>query len=621
MDLAQYAELFLAESREHLTAVNDLLLAWEREPASREPVAGVFRAVHTIKGMAATMGYAPVADLAHRMESLLDRLRQADREPTDAQLELLFRAADALEHAVDAAVAGRQVKAERGRAAALDRAARELDPGPSPAARAAEPEEHPVAAAGGRVVRVVLRSDAPLRGPRALLVMQRVQALGQVSAVQPPLAAFESDEFRGEFTFHLAGDPDDEAVERVIRGAGDVDQVTFAAPETGDRRAESGAQARHVRVDLRRLDSLMNLIGELVTARSRLSVVAAQRADPELDEVALRLAQLTAELQTDILQARMTPVWQVFDRFPRLVRDLGRRLGKQVDFAVEGKDLELDRALLDHVADPLVHLLRNAVDHGIETPEARTAAGKPATGRIVLAAARERDTIAIRVTDDGRGIDRNRVLAEAKARGWVDADLPVLTDEQLIRVLARPGFSTAAVVSDVSGRGVGVDVVVTQVRALGGAVELRTEPGRGSRFTLRLPTSLAIVQALITRVGDERYVLPMTHVAETVDFDPRGVTRVEGRDALVLRNRLIPLVHLRQTLDVGGTPPPPSRRPVIVLQIGDRSVGIVVDAMLGQQEVMVKTFDAPSGMLPVFSGATILGDGAPVLILDAASLV
>jgi two-component system chemotaxis sensor kinase CheA len=240
-------------------------------------------------------------------------------------------------------------------------------------------------------------------------------------------------------------------------------------------------------------------------------------------------------------------------------------------------------------------------------------------GRVTLSAARERDTVGLRVSDDGRGIDRARVLREAQAQGWVPSETDALSDEALLRILARPGFTTAQQLSDVSGRGVGIDVVVTRMRALGGAVELRTAPGTGSVFTLRLPTSLAIVRALVTKVGEERYAVPLTHVAETVDLDPRRVTAVEGREALAFHDRLIPLVHLRQVLQVGGEPP--VRRPVVVVAIGDRSSGLVVDAMLGQQEIMVKPFGRPSGMLPVFSGATILGDGAPVLILDAGSLM
>jgi two-component system chemotaxis sensor kinase CheA len=363
----------------------------------------------------------------------------------------------------------------------------------------------------------------------------------------------------------------------------------------------------------------MNSIGELLIARGRLVELSNQRADPDLEDLVIRVSHLTANLQSDIIQARMTPGWQVFDRFPRLVRDVSRRLGKRVEFEIEGKEIELDRSILDELGDPLVHLLRNAVDHGLETPAEREAAGKPPVGRVVLSAVRERSTVVIRVEDDGRGIDRNAVLADAKAKGIVDEEAEVLTDDVLLRVLARPGFSTAQAVSDVSGRGVGIDVVMTRLRSFGGSVELRTAVGQGTSFTLRLPPTLAIVPALLAHVGAERYALPLTHVEETVDFDQQVVTTVDGTDAIVLRNEVVPLVRLRNLVALSGTAP--RRQPVIILQIGDRRTGVVVDQLGGQREIVVKTFDAPRGTVPIFSGVTILGDGAVVFILDAARLM
>jgi two-component system chemotaxis sensor kinase CheA len=327
-------------------------------------------------------------------------------------------------------------------------------------------------------------------------------------------------------------------------------------------------------------------------------------------------------LQAEIIQARMTPVWQVFDRFPRLVRDLARQLGKQIAFRVEGKEIELDRAILDELGDPLVHLLRNAVDHGIETAAERKRRKKKPEGEIVLAAVRERSSVAISISDDGRGIDRERILEKGKRDGLVGPHVEVLSDDQLLRVLARPGFSTAAAVTNVSGRGVGIDVAMTRIRALGGSIEIRTEAEKGTTFVLRLPVTLAIVRALIAAVGPERYALPLTYVAETVEFGSTAITTMEGREAMVLRDRVVPLVHLRTLLGVtNDAAPPPPRRPVIVLEVGDRRTGVVVDGMLSQQEIVVKGFEAPQGTLPVFSGATIMGDGVPALILDAAGLV
>ncbi len=633
MDLSQYAELFLAESREHLSACNQLLLEWERRPAAPEPVGGIFRAVHTVKGMAATMGYARVADLAHRMENLLDHLRRGGRPPADDTLQLLFRATDALEKAVDLAVAGRERDADVETVVVdLDRAVAAFAPAAAPSAAGAasaaaelapSPLAGPVGAAAGRLVRVMLRLEAPLKGGRAMLIVRKAQSLGGVHGITPAPAAFEAEDFDGRFAFRLETSASPEDIEAAIRTVGDVERVAVGEDESRAPRVEGALEAgrtRHIRVDLRRLDALMNLIGELATARGRLNELAAEWRDPAIDDVAIQISRLSADLQTEIIQARMTPVWQVFDRFPRLVRDLARELGKQLAFRVEGKEIELDRAILDELGDPLVHLLRNAVDHGVEAPAERRKRGKKPEGEVVLSAVRERSSVAISIADDGRGIDRGRVLEKAKREGLVDARAEALSDDQLLRVLARPGFSTAEAVTSVSGRGVGIDVALTKIRALGGSIEIRTELGTGTTFVLRLPVTLAIVRALIAAVGPERYALPLTYVAETVEFGTVAMTTMEGREAMVLRDRVVPLVHLRGLLGVSGEAPP-AHRPVIVLELGERRVGVVVDGMLGQQEIVVKGFEAPRGTLPVFSGATIMGDGVPALILDAAGLL
>jgi two-component system chemotaxis sensor kinase CheA len=319
----------------------------------------------------------------------------------------------------------------------------------------------------------------------------------------------------------------------------------------------------------------------------------------------------------------MTPVGEVLERFPRVVRDLARDLGKRIRFDVEGEEIELDRSILDEIGDPLLHLIRNAADHGIESPDARVAAGKPPEGRILLAAARERNSVTIRVSDDGRGIDRAAILAKARREGQADsagAERDALSDDLLLRVIARPGFSTAQAVSGVSGRGVGVDVAMTRVRALGGTLEIRSDVGKGTTFVIRVPLTLAIVRALLADAGGERYAVPLAYVAETVEFDPRAVTALRSREALVVRERVIPTVHLRDLVASGGRPVPP-RRPTVILEVGERRTALVVDALLGQQDIVVAPFDAPRGMPPYVGGATILADGAPALVLDAAALL
>jgi two-component system chemotaxis sensor kinase CheA len=316
----------------------------------------------------------------------------------------------------------------------------------------------------------------------------------------------------------------------------------------------------------------------------------------------------------------MVPVWQVFDRFPRLVRDAAHSVKKQVEFVIEGKEVELDRSMLDEVGDPIVHLLRNAVDHGIESPTDRRANGKSEAGRLTLSALRDRSAVAIRVTDDGRGIDRERVLRRAQEGGLIEAARTELSDEELLRIISRPGFSTAEKVTDLSGRGVGIDAVYNRVRALGGAVDIRTEPGKGTTVTLRLPLTLAIVRSLLARIGDETYAVPMTHVRETVELTPAILKSVKGREVLMLREEVLPVLRMRQLMGFDGEPVRGIEQ-VIVVELAERRAALVVDALIGQQEIVVKQFDGVRDGLSLFGGATILGDGAPALIIDVSSLL
>ncbi len=634
MDLSKYAALFLAESREHLNACNASLLEWERAPASVEPVDRVFRAVHTIKGMAATMGYATVARLAHSAENLLDALRQSRVSTSPVVFQLLFRAVDTLGTAVEAAAAGTDEEAGAGAAlSAIEALVTELDaaaegsstisteaaPPPQPAAPAPEQPKlrRATDAPRSRPVKVVIQPGAVMRGARAALVLRRAEAMGAVSGLQPPLAQLERDEFDGRFFFRLRTRRSDADVAAALSAVGEVEAVRFEEPAPD---ADARERGRQIRVDLRRLDALMKQVGELVVAKNRLAVLAGEANDPALIELSERISRLVSAMQTEALAARMTPVGEVFERFPRLARDLSRDLGKQIRFDMEGEEIELDRSILDEIGEPLLHLIRNAADHGIEPPEQRVTAGKSAEGRILLSATRERNTVALRVIDDGRGIDRHRILAKAREEGLAADEIDTLTDDLLVRVLARPGFSTAQAVSGVSGRGVGVDVAMTRVRALGGTLEVRTELGRGSTFLIRVPLTLAIVRALLAEAGGEQYAVPLAYVAETAEFDRRAVTAVRDREALVVRDRVIPTVHLRDLVSAAGRGAP-TRQPAVILEVGERRTALVVDALLGQQDIVVEPFDAPRGMPPFIGGATILADGKPALILDVAALL
>jgi two-component system chemotaxis sensor kinase CheA len=652
MELSQYAELFLSESREHVSAINHLLLTLESDPRSTEAVEGLFRAVHTIKGMSATMGYRAVADLAHEMEDVLDRVRLGRLTSTPELVDVLFAGCDALEQSIEVAVEEGDDEATVAPVVARLRALAGGTEAPSDLAALAAPaasapaaprvEEYEAAPAGAMRVRVTVDPASALPGVRAFMALRAARSLGEVSGLEPSEAAMQEDGFSGTMRFIIRTPSSLAELGAVLRAAGEIREVEIheglvdapavaaAAPDSpavegtaaADAASAAGAagRARNIRVDLRRLDALVNGVGELVIVRDRMRRLSSI-AQPELADSIDQAARLIGELQDEIMRARMAPVWQVFDRFPRLVRDAARTLGKKVDFVIEGKEIELDRSMLDEIGDPLVHLLRNSLDHGIESPAERRAAGKPETGTLRLSAARERSRIVIRVEDDGRGIHREKVLAKAMSAGLVTIDESrTMSNDDVARLITRPGFSTAETVTDVSGRGVGLDVVATRVRSLGGMLEIASEPGQGTSMTLQLPQTLAIVRALLVQQSGQTYALPLTHVGETVQLMPEEIGAVKGRPVAYLRDEVIPLHSLRTLLRANGTREG-EKRAAVILEVGEQRVGLEVDALLGQQEIVVKAFDATADTLHLFSGATILADGRPALILDAGSLL
>jgi two-component system chemotaxis sensor kinase CheA len=683
MDPSRYAELFRTESREQLSALNRALLAIEQGDDPAEPVAAIFRGVHTIKGMSATMGYSAVAEFSHELESLLAKVRDGDQTISAELMDALFAAADALEDGVEhsregtAMTAAMQQALERlhdiagGRSTAEFRVMRASGVVKLPA-EALDPLE-----GEGTLVHVVQEPAAVLPGVRAFMAVQRLRALGDVQACVPSADALQAATTPQTFSVRIVTTAGPAELEHAVRGAGDVlsvriEEATPAArveapsasveapsatlegssvredtsvPEIGSRQlsapsahplrrasdildvgdalgpAERGVapRARHVRIELARLDALLDLVGELVIVRGRLQSLVAQQGDAALREAMDEATRLVGDLQSEIMTSRLVPVGQVFDRFPRLVRDVARSLGKDVLFAIEGKEIEMDRSVLDEIGEPVVHLLRNAVDHGLEAPAAREAAGKPRAGRLTLAAQRDRNAVVITVADDGRGIDRGRVLARALQLGLVPAGTTRLDDDGLLKCIAHPGFTTSERVTAVSGRGVGVDAVISRVRALGGTVELRTGEGAGTTIALRLPVTLAIVRALLARVGAERYALPLTHVRETLERRSAVVRPVQGRDMLVLRDEVLPLLRLREVVQLPGADA--GDEEIVVIERGERRAALVVDELTAQEDIVVKAFDGAREGLALFSGATILADGAPALIVDVGSLL
>lgn len=651
MNAARYAALFATESREHLAELEASLLALESQvrddPRAHADtvalhIATLFRGMHTIKGMAAAMGYASVEKLSHALESRCEPLRSGAEQLNADVLAMLLDGTDIMRTAIDAAVRGEELPD----GAVIAQVLRLRPPtggrAPVPEMRLdTAPVDTPNAvpdATNVRHVDVRLVDDCPLKGVRVMLIVAKLGQVGLVRGTHPGEARWQDDTFDGAFRVTLVSGASDEAIAQAVRSAGDVAAVhvrtpaVTVAPATRptDGMVPAGSDtARTVRIDARRLDTLLDLVGELVITRDRLTRAIEQQEHPDrqLQAAARDAARLVSVLQDEVLQSRLLPVAQVFDRFPRLVRDVSRELGKDVAFVTEGREIELDRSLLDAIGDPLLHLLRNALDHGIEDAATRVANGKPARGELIVRAARDRAAVIIQVQDDGRGIDRAVVLRRAQAQGLAPADATTLSDDALLQIIAHPGFSTAQAVTNLSGRGVGVDVVNTRVRALGGQLELETLEGVGTVVTLRLPVTLAITRALLVSVHGTTFALPAAHVEEALEYHESMRVHHASGPAVTIRDEVVPLVALgerfalRRSSHSTETAEAGTEQHLAIVEAGGRRAALLVDALVAQQDIVVKPLDVVRGAAPWFSGATVLGDGSPALIVDVASVV
>lgn len=625
MQLQRLLPVFLSEADEHLQALEEGVLQLERQGPNPELVAGLFRSAHTLKGSAGTLGFQRMAELAHALEEVLEALRAG--RGGDGLADLLLECVDTLR-------ALRQEVSDGGERTDVQALVERLRAWKEGGAEDGLPVD----------VRVRLREDCPMRAARALALLRVLREHAEVEQVAPPEEAIAQGQLELEFTARVrAREP--EALQELLAGP-EVESVrVMPAGEARDERwLDLGPQARGklpddpeltrraslrtVRVDVERLDRLMNLVGELVVDRIRFQQIAERlrRLDganglaQELAEAAGHLGRVASDLQAQVLKARMLPIEHLFSRFPRYVRDLAQRAGKRVEVVVEGQDTELDRSVIEQIGGPLMHLVRNAVDHGIEPPEERQRLGKPTAGRLRLAAVQEEEGILVLVEDDGRGIDTDRVREKAVGLGLLTAEAAArLSEEEAVELIFHPGLSTASQVTDVSGRGVGMDAVRAGVQALGGSVEVETQRGRGTRFTLRLPLTLAIVRALLVSCGGERYAIPLAGVQEIVEVPADRVHRLGSYRATVLRGNALPVVSVHEAL---GLPAPENPgRLLCVVTGGRRRVGLWVDRVLGEGEIVVKPLGSYLGQVDGVSGATILGDGRVALILDPSALV
>lgn len=675
IDIAQFHQVFFEESFEGLEIMESSLLDLEIGQPDSEAINTIFRAAHSIKGGSGTFGFSAIGEFTHVLETLLDEMRNGTRDVTREAVDVLLLAVDSLREMLSAArdgadfdanaVAEVHAKLERQLALGGDQASAATAPA-APTESAAQP-----AGAGDWIIAFAPHPNLFATGNDPVRILRELRALGR-SEIEadlsqlPDYAEFDPETSYARWTVTLDGSVEERAIREVFEwveddadisltrgadaaaatatqsGADDTAApVVAAAPDaderrtgedrrTGDERRSTDrraggntAAASSIRVDIGKVDSLINLVGELVITQSMLG----QLDDPQtVDFEKLRegLAQLernTRELQESVMRIRMLPISFSFNRFPRLVRDLSTKLGKEVELKIVGEQTELDKTVLEKIADPLVHLVRNALDHGIEKPDIRAEAGKPLCGTLTLAARHEGGNIVIEISDDGAGLDAEKLLAKARERGLVGAD-EVLPEERIHELIFHPGFSTAKELSDVSGRGVGMDVVKRNIKELGGVIELHSTFGAGSTIRIRLPLTLAILDGQLVRVGDQTYIVPLVSIVESLQIDPERVKSVVGAAELYrLRGEYIPIVRLYEVFNIEPQSSALEDGLIVVVEGEGQRAGILIDELLGQQQVVIKSLETNYRKVDGISGATILGDGTVAMIMDAGGLI
>ncbi|WCN39111.1 chemotaxis protein CheA [Aneurinibacillus uraniidurans] len=684
MEMNQYLDMFIEESKEHIQAINDNLLVLENDPESVDLINEIFRSAHTLKGMAATMGFEDMAALTHEMENVLDQARNHKLVINSDIMDVIFKCVDLLETMLYSIAGGGDGKENVSHVVAMLQAILSGDFSPSAEEEVSEvaveavsvpeaEEQQKVGSLDEYELTVVEQSqqtgfyaywiktsvqdNCVLKAARAYMVYDNLDSLGEIIKTTPSVEEIEEEKFEKSFEIVLLTKETIEKVEKTVLNVSEIESVEVIvidpkqyktqqapakAPEAkpiaakpvavkeGAAKEEKAATvnkkpaaSKTIRVDIERLDVLMNLFSELVIDRGRLEQLARESGQSELMETVEHMSRISGDLQSIILTMRMVPVEQVFNRFPRMVRDLAKDLNKKINLEIIGAETELDRTVIDEIGDPLVHLLRNSLDHGVESAEARIAAGKPEEGLVQLKAYHGGNHVFIEVKDDGAGINREKVLAKSIERGIVtEQGAANLSNKQIDELLFASGLSTADKISDVSGRGVGLDVVKTKIESLGGAVGIDSTPGAGTTFLIQLPLTLSIISAMLVQVEDEKFAVPLSSIIETAVFTPDEIMHAHQQDVIDFRGRIVPLVSLKSIFNIPDTEKPKeSDISVVIVRKGDKMAGLVVDSFIGQQEIVLKSLGKYLVNVFAISGATILGDGQVALIIDCNALI
>lgn len=671
MDMNQYLDVFIEESREHLQTCNEKLLELEKNPTDLQLVHDIFRAAHTLKGMSATMGYEDMAHLTHSLENVLDAIRNEEMTITSEWMDVMFEALDDLEAIVLSIIEGGDGKRDVSEVCAkLDVTGANKETAAAveaPEAASSETKwsydefQRTVIAEAEEQgfkcfeIKVALKEDCLLKGVRVYMVFEQLNEVGEVVKTIPETEVLESEDFDSEFVICFLSKHGKEEIFNKINGVSEIEKIEvtelkndFSAQEeakpaasekTAPKEAEkkpakqpdgkkdaakpaAGGGTKTIRVNIDRLDSLMNLFEELVIDRGRLEQIAKELEHSELTETVERMTRISGDLQSIILNMRMVPVETVFNRFPRMVRQLTKELNKKIELSIFGAETELDRTVIDEIGDPLVHLLRNSLDHGIEAPEVRVKNGKPETGQVRLKAYHSGNHVFIEVEDDGAGINRKKVLEKALERNVItEREAETIEDHEIDALIFAPGFSTADQISDISGRGVGLDVVKSKLESLGGSVSIKSSEGEGSLFSIQLPLTLSIISVLLVKLENETFAIPISSIIETAVIDKKDILQTHDREVIDFRGHIVPVVYLKEQFNVEDSSDDLDQLHVIVVKKGDKLTAFVVDSFIGQQEVVLKSLGDYLTNVFAISGATILGDGQVALIIDCNALI
>ena len=699
MDVSQYLEIFIDESEEHLQTLSDCIMVLEKEPDNKDTINEVFRAAHSLKGMAGTMGFKRMQHLTHDMENVFQEVRSDRVKVTSGMIDLLFKCLDALEGYLDnikstsdegaedneviikelndfIAKADGEAEAENKEVSEVKEAAPaatqeekegqekiELTEEEKKAIREAESNGQHIYA-----MTVRIQKDCLLKAARAFLVFKAVEDFGQILVYRPSSQDIEDEKFELDFSFFLASEEETDKIVAAAKAVSEIEKVDAEeihleeylkeaaaqeeqqakeaateqkeapaeVPKTAEKKAPAAAAkkqtnakpvtGRTVRVDIEKLDALMNQVSELIIAKNSLVSISSNESgeyqNQSFHEQIEYLERITTNLHESVMKVRMVPIESVVNKFPRMIRDLSRKLGKKMELYMTGEDTELDRTVVDQIGDPLQHLLRNSADHGLEDNATRVERGKPEVGSIFLKAFQEGNNVIIEVGDDGNGIDVAAVRDKAVERGVITAEQAEnMSQKEIINILFLPSFSMAKKITDISGRGVGLDVVKSNIEALGGDVEVRTQLGEGTTFIVRLPLTLAIIQALMVEIRDEKYAIALGSIANIESIPVNEIKYVQAQEVIHLRGAVIPLIRLDQVLDMEEKQEEPENLTVVIVKKGDSLAGLVVDNLIGQQEIVIKSLGKYINNNKIISGATILGDGEVALILDVNTLM